>query len=139
MKRELNRRFGVRERERLSKLFRQLGTDNPHEAEAARSLINNLLRDFDKTWADLIEVFGAVAIRADLANDILRLGSNDPNERANARRKIDGLLACHRKSWNDLANVLCANSYETWACNPLAGDDEDRVNPLDLVHNLIDQ
>jgi hypothetical protein len=50
------KRFGDRERERLTKLFRQLGTDNSHEAEAARSRITSLLKPFDKSWTDLVEL-----------------------------------------------------------------------------------
>ena len=97
------RRFGDRVRERLSKLFRQLGTDNVHEAEAARSRIDTLLRDFGRVWADLIELLGGTAatIRADLARDIAALGSRDPDERVNARRRIADLLARHRKNWNE--------------------------------------
>jgi hypothetical protein len=43
----IQRRFG--DRERLGKLFSQLGTDNKHEAEAARSRIDALLRQFVMT------------------------------------------------------------------------------------------
>jgi hypothetical protein len=138
--REIMRRFGDRVRERLGKLFRQLGTDNVHEAEAARSRIDALLRDFGRVWADLIELLGgtAAAIRADLARDIAALGSSDPEERVNARRHIADLLARHRKNWNDLADVLCSHSHAAWACDPLS-DDPERVNPLALVHHLLEE
>jgi hypothetical protein len=135
--RAIVRRFGDRERERLAKLFSQLGNDNKHEAEAARSRIDALLRHFDKEWADLIELLGGAPVRADLARDIIALGSSNPDERANARRNLAELLARHRKSWNDLADVLCANSREAWACNPSA-DDPARVNPLALVLHLLE-
>src|SRR5580698_4002620 len=136
--RTIVRRFGDRERERFAKLFRQLGTDNPHEAEAARGRIDSLLRQFCKTWADLIELLGGTpgAIRDDLASDITDLGSSDPTERANARSNIADLLARHRKTWNDLADVLCAATHEAWACDPLS-DAPDRVNPLDLISYLL--
>src|SRR4051794_38321678 len=102
----LQRRFGERERERLAKLFGQLGTDNKNEAEAARSRIEALLHQFGKVWADLIELLGGRAnLRADLARSIIGLGSSDPGERANARRNIADLLARHRKNWNDLADA----------------------------------
>src|SRR5690349_9859245 len=100
----IQRRFGERERERLAKLFRALGTDNEHEAAAARGRIDALLGDYDKTWADLIELLAGApaAIRADLARDIVALGSSEPDERTSARRNIADLLARHRKTWNDL-------------------------------------
>jgi hypothetical protein len=134
------RHFDDRERERLVKLFRQLGTDNIHEAEAARSRINSQLLAFGKSWADLIELLGGkpAAVRADLASNIVALGSSDPDERANARRNIEDLLERHRKTWNDLANVLFSASREAWVCDPLS-DAPDRVNPLDLIHYILEQ
>ena len=62
----------------------------------------------------------------------------DPAERANARRNIADLLARHRKNWNDFADALCSHSHEAWACDPLS-DDPDRVNPLALVHHLLEE
>jgi hypothetical protein len=132
----LQRRFDDKKREQLSKLFAALGTDNPHEAEAARGRIDSLLREHHKSWGDIIELLGGAAIRADLARDIIALGSSDPDERATARRNIFDLLGRHRKRWNDLADVLCAHSHEAWACDPL-GDDPPRVNPLALVDYLL--
>jgi hypothetical protein len=132
------RHFDAKKREQLAKLFAVLGTDNPHEAEAARGRIDSLLREHGKSWSDVIELLGGAAIRADLARDIIALGSSDPYERATARRNIFDLLARHRKSWNDLADVLCTASHEAWACDPL-GDDPPRVNPLDLVDHLLRQ
>jgi hypothetical protein len=40
----LARRFGDRERQRLIKLLRLLGTGNAHEREVARSMMDALLR-----------------------------------------------------------------------------------------------
>jgi Protein of unknown function (DUF3631) len=136
----IERRFGERERERLAALFRRLGTDNVHEAEAARGRIDALLRQFGKAWSDLIGLLGgtAAAIRADLVRDIVALGSSDPDERVKARRNITDLLARHRKNWNDLADVLCTSSFVSWASHA-AADDPKRVNPLDLVHYLLEQ
>jgi uncharacterized protein DUF3631 len=139
--RAIQRRFGDRERVRLGKLFRQIGTDNVHEAEAARSRIDSLLREFNKVWADLIQLLGstaAVNIDADLARNIAALGSSDPDVRAEARRNIADLLARHRKNWNDLTDMLCASSSAAWASNA-AAHDPPRVNPLDLVHYLLEQ
>jgi hypothetical protein len=136
--RSIQRRF---DRERLVKLFGALGTDNAHEAEAARGRIDSLLREFAKTWADLIELLGGkpASIRADLARDVTALGSSDPDERANARRNISDLLARHRKNWNDLADVLCSGSHDAWTCDPSA-DEPDRVSDLlGLVHHLVEE
>ena len=91
-RRTIARRFGDRERERLIKLFRALGTDNAHEAEAARSRIDSLLREFGNTWADLIQLLGGT-IHPDLAHDIVALGSRNPDERSTARCNIAELLA----------------------------------------------
>jgi hypothetical protein len=137
----IQRRFGDRERERLGKLFSQLGTDNKHEAEAARSRIDALLRQFDKTWSDLIGLLGGdtpAPLHADLARDIIALGSSNPDERANAWRNIADLLARHRKSWNDLVDALCTSSHEAWACGSPAND-LPGVNPLKLVHYLLEE
>jgi hypothetical protein len=132
------RHFGDRQRERLVRLFRALGTHNIHEREAARSRIDALLREYDKTWGHLIELLGGkpAAIRADLARHIAALGASDPDAPGFARRAIDDLLARHRKNWNDLADALCDSAPAAWACDPSA-DDPPRVNPLDLVHHLL--
>jgi ElaB/YqjD/DUF883 family membrane-anchored ribosome-binding protein len=135
------RHFDDRKREHLAKLFRALGSDNAHEADAARGRIDSLLREFGKTWADIIQLLSGTAavLRADLASDIASLGSSDPDERVNARRNIADLLARHRKNWNDLANVLDAASNEAWACDPSA-DDPQRVNDLlGLIINLLEE
>jgi hypothetical protein len=99
------------------------------------------LRQFDKTWSDLIGLLGGDApapLHADLARDIIALGSSNPDERANAWRNIADLLARHRKGWNDLVDVLCAASHEAWACDSSA-DDPQHVNPLDLVRHLLEE
>src|SRR5260370_35398038 len=98
------RRFGERERQTLAKLFRALGTDNAHEAEAARGRIDSLLRQFGKDLADLIQLLGGTpaAIRAELARGVIALGSNDHHKRCKTRRTISDLLAEHRKTLNDL-------------------------------------
>jgi hypothetical protein len=74
------RTFGERERQRLTKFFSQLGTNHSNEFENARGMIDRLLRDFGKTWADIPELLSGrlTNIRADLAGDILALGSSDP-------------------------------------------------------------
>jgi hypothetical protein len=132
------RRFDDRERERLIKLFRQLGTDNIHEAEAARGRIDSLLQQFGKSWADLIQLLGGTltSIHADLAGDIVALGSSNPDERAIAHRNLADLLARFRKSWNDLTDELCSVSPAAWVSGS-AADDPPRVNPLELVHLLL--
>src|SRR6478752_7153222 len=129
-RRTIARRFGDRERERLIKLFRALGTDNTPEAEAARSRIDSLLREFGNTWADLIQLLGG-AIHPDLAHDIVALGSRNPDERSTARRNIAELLARLRKNWNDLADALISSS--AWASNPSADDPPRDPDLLGLV------
>ena len=142
-------------RERVAKLFSQLGSDNKQEAETARNGIDAVLHQFGKAWPDLIELLLSAdfddstgnfvnkdgrraAIRAGVAHDIIALGSRDPDERANARRKLADLLERHRKGWNDLVNALCGTSHEAWACDPPAADPI-RVNPLELVKHLLEE
>jgi hypothetical protein len=55
----LARRFGDRERQRLIKLFRLLGTGNAHEREVACSMMDALLREHGRAWADLIRLLAA--------------------------------------------------------------------------------
>ena len=129
------KRFGDRERDLLGKLFRHLGSDNPHEAEAARGRIDSLLQSFEKTWGDLVELLNGgttIALGADDANAIAGLGDPDLDRRADARRHIVELLARHRKTWNDLADALCGIVPAPWL-GPSAAPDPDRVNPLELL------
>ena len=115
-RRSVVRRFADRDRELLIKLFRQLGTDNPHEAEAVRGTIDNFLRRFNQSGADLIRLLGGTptSIRADLAGDISALFSGNPDERGRARRNIDDLLLRHRKRWNDLVDELISIAPAAW-------------------------
>ena len=135
-RRTIARRFGDRERERLIKLFRALGTDNTHEAEAARGRIDSLLREFGKTWADLIQLLGGT-IHPDLARNIVALGSSNPDERSTARCNIAELLARLRKNWNDLADALISTT--AWASNPSADDPPREPDLLGLIHYMLEQ
>jgi hypothetical protein len=132
------RRLGDRERERLIKLFGQLGNENEHEREAARGRIASLLRSFDKSWPDILPLFGGAhtAIRADIAGAIVGLGSSDPDIYADARRLLGELLARHRKNWNDLVDELCSITPAAWVSSASSADPE-RVNPLALIHHLL--
>ena len=135
------KRFGDRERDRLDKLFRHFGSDNVHEAEAARGRIDSLLQSFEKTWDNLIELLGAgtvIAIDADIAGDIAALGDADFDRRSCARHRIVDLLARHRMSWNDLADALCGITPAPWL-DPSAVPDPERVNPLNLIIYLLEQ
>jgi hypothetical protein len=82
-----------RERERLGKLFRQLGTDNLYEAEAARGRIDSLLRQFSKSWSDLVSSLSGrtPTIHPALAADIA--GPGDP-----VADEVSGLLAFQHRS-----------------------------------------
>jgi len=137
-RRSVVRRFADRDRELLIKLFRQLGTDNPHEAEAVRGTIDNFLRRFNQSGADLIRLLGGTptSIRADLAGDISALFSGNPDERGRARRNIDDLLLRHRKRWNDLVDELISIAPAAWVSGS-ATDDPPRVNPLELICHLL--
>ena len=132
------RRFGERERERLGKLFRQLGTDNVYEAEASRSRVASLLETFNKTWGDVIALLSDGALDAGIAvaSDIAGLGDSDPDRRATARRNIFKLLERHRKSWNDFIDALSGVMSAAWL-HPSATPDPDRVNPLDLLTYIL--
>lgn len=138
-RRAVARRFDDRERERLVKLFRQLGTDNPHEAEAARSRIESLLRQFGKSWTDLVDLIsnGTLTIDPALA-DISGLGDLKPDRRARARRDLAELLARHRKNWNDLTDALCSVTSAAWLTSD-PSDDPERVNPLGLIIHLLQE
>jgi hypothetical protein len=131
-------RFGDRERERLIKLFGQLGNANEHEREAARGRLDSLLRQFDKTWSDLLQLLGGAhtTIHADIAGAVVELGSSDPDIAAKARRHLNDLLARHRMSWNDLVDELCSITPAAWVSRASSAD-PDRVNPLDLIHHLL--
>lgn len=136
----VTKRFGHRERERLVKLCRQLGTDNAHEAEAVRSRIDSLLRSFGKTWADLADLLGggtAVALDAAVAADIILLGDHDFDRRTAARIRIVEFLDHHRKTWNDLIDGLMGID-PAWLA-PAAPEAPERVNPLTLTCHLLEE
>jgi hypothetical protein len=130
------RLFGERERERLAKLFRQLGTDNPHEAEAACSRITSLLQPFGKGGSDLVELLSRGTLVIDpVTADISGLCDPDLDRRGRARCNVAKLLALHRKNWNDLADALCLVTSADW----LIANDPDpvRINPLGLILHLL--
>src|SRR5262249_33677446 len=133
----LQRCFGERDRKRLEKLLRTLGSDNVDQAEIARRAIDALLNEFGKTWRDIIVLLGVDvgALLDELVRENSKLGSRDPKERNCAGSSIDNLLRRHRKNWNDLIAAL-TGANEPWACKPKP-DDPPRVNPLELVHFLL--
>ncbi|WP_426525624.1 DUF3631 domain-containing protein [Bradyrhizobium sp. McL0615] len=119
-------------RELLEKLCRQLGTDNAHEAEAARSRIDSLLQSFGKTWDGLVSLLGngaVISIQGNVAADIAALGDLDLGCRTEARRRIVELLERHRKSWNDLFDALMGISPADWL-SPSGAPEPERVKDL---------
>ncbi len=131
--------FDDRDRARLEKLCRQLGTDNAHEGEAVRSRIESLLCSFGKTWADLVALLGGgiVALDAAVAADISRLGDSDFDGRTAARLRIVEFLDRHRKTWNDLIDGL-KGVDPAWLA-PAATEAPERVNPLALTCHLLEE
>src|SRR6478752_10706331 len=127
-RRAMVKRFEENDRERLAKLFRQLGTDNPYEAEAARGRITSLLQQFNRDWTGLVTLLstGRLTINPRLADDIVKLGCLDHDQRASARRDISELLDLHRKNWNDLVDALCSITDATWLDSRTP--DPERVN-----------
>jgi hypothetical protein len=125
-------RFDERQRKLLTKLLRSVGSDNVHEAEAARAAINRLLLQFSKTWSDLVGLLGGVpaGIHPDLVRDLAALGSKD---HADARSRIDEWRARYRKSWNDLVDQLCSLTPEPWVGSSLSGDPAPEADLLGLL------
>ncbi len=130
--------------ELLGKLLRALGSDNTHEAEAARAGIGRLLEKFSnkghfKTlgWADLVQLLsiGTVSVPPDLIADIAGLGDPDPVQRAAARGRIDNHLARHRKNWNDFVEALSGAAPAKWLGTRKV--DPDRVDPLALIIHVL--
>jgi hypothetical protein len=137
----LVRRFEDRERKILVKMFQQLGLDNDNVAEIARGRIDNLLRQFGKTWTDLIGLLSGgtiTTVRAGLAGDVAALGSTDPGQRDGARSRIFDLLARHRKNWSDFVNALSVASPEPWACDPPVADPPRDPNLFGLVCHMLE-
>jgi hypothetical protein len=133
------KRFGERERERLTKFFRLLGSCNDHESEAARGRITSLLNEYIKSWDDLIELLGGnqAAITTDIRADIELFASDKPGTRLKARTNLAELLARHRKTWNDLVDELCSASPAAWVSRPSSADPE-RVKDLELIVHLLE-
>jgi hypothetical protein len=126
-------------RERLIKLVRTLGSDNRHEADAARVAIDNLLERFDKDWKDLIELLGAgtpLVVLPNIAEDIAGLGDPDPQKRAAHRQRLADLLARHRQTWNDLVDALIGKDPAPWL-GASAPRDPKRVNPIGLIIHIL--
>jgi hypothetical protein len=126
------RRFDERERKRLTALLRLVGSHNQHESIAARGMIDRLLREFGKTWADLVELLGGSPqlIHPDLIRDLAALGSDD---HAGARCRLDELLARHRRNWNDLVDELCALTPASWVGISSSGDPAPDPDLLSLI------
>lgn len=135
------RKPDARDRERLEKLCRQLGTDNPNEADNARAAVGRFLLSFGKTWSDLIELLsGAIPIDIDagIAADIAALGDPEINSRNEARQRILALLAHHRKNWNDLTAALTGAESAPWlASSPAQNAPERDPNLIGLIRYLL--
>jgi hypothetical protein len=131
-------------RDRLRKLFAVLGSDNLHERDNARNLIDDLLRKRRATWSDLPGLFGlgtSATINPDLANHVAGLGSQDPDERRNVHQWIADLLARKRKNWNDLTDLLSNPVSPSWADddnNNTSPPGSDIPNIPDLIHRLVE-
>jgi len=132
------RRFNEREHKLLVKFLRSVGSDNVHEAEAARAAINRLLLQFSKDWSDLVELLGGsvAGIHPDLIRHLTALGSKD---HADARCRIDEWRARYRKSWNDLVDQFCSLAPESWVGSSLSGDPEPDPDLLGSIIGTLKQ
>jgi hypothetical protein len=135
--------FGERDRQRLAKLFRVLGSDNAHERNAAAASIDGLLERYGKTWADvpaLLALNTITTINADIAHHVSALGSRNASERENARQWLVDLLIRARRTWNDLNDLLLSPTAPSWADvgdpSPPPGFDDAQFTVIDLVHRL---
>jgi hypothetical protein len=121
----MNKETKTKLRDMLRKLFALMGSDNVNESNAAKSKIDALLKKYQLTWNDAMEIIGATADAgpdASLLFDMLMRGhrkqADELYEIAQAaeffRTKDDTVCADisvdgHRETW-----PLHSNGFERW-------------------------
>jgi Protein of unknown function (DUF3631) len=128
----------ARFRDTLKALLVALGSNDPARRQRARETIRDTLAASRRSWNDLVATFHFRGQHGDKLRKLFAmLGQDNDGECDNARQKISDLLAREKRSWSAFVGTLfsaSAHPWSDWQDDSAAHGD---INPLDLVHHLV--
>jgi Protein of unknown function (DUF3631) len=128
----------TRSRDTLTALLIALGSNDPAQRQRARETIRDTLAAKRKSWNDLVAALHFRGRHGERLKKLFAmLGQDNDGECDNARQKISDILAAEKRTWKAFVHPLFSaswNSWSDWQDDPASYGD---VNPLDLVHHLL--
>jgi Protein of unknown function (DUF3631) len=128
----------TRSRDTLTAMLIALGSNDPAQRQKARETIRDTLAAKRKSWNDLVAALHFRGRHGERLKKLFAmLGQDNDGECDNARQKVSDILAGEKRTWKAFVHSLFSaswNSWSDWQDDPASNGD---VNPLDLVHHLL--
>jgi Protein of unknown function (DUF3631) len=128
----------TRFRDTLQTLLVALGSNDRVPRHKAREGIRDTLAANRRSWNDLVATLHFRGKHGEKLKKLFAmLGQDNGGECDNARQKISDILAGEKRSWRTFVDSLFSASshpWSDWHGDPATNGD---INPLDLVHHLL--
>src|ERR1700686_4940369 len=125
-------------RDTLKTLLTALGSNDPAQRQKARLTIRDTLAANRKSWNDLVVILHFRGKHGEKLKKLFAmLGQDNDGEFDNARQKVSDLLAGPQRTWEAFVDSLFSvpsNSWSEWHTDTASSGD---INPLDVVHHLL--
>jgi hypothetical protein len=125
-------------RDTLKTLLAALASNDLVQRQEARQRIRDTLAANRKSWNDLVAILHFRGKHGEKLKKLFAmLGQDNDGEFDNARQKVSDLLAAEKRTWKAFVDSLfsaSSNSWSDWHDDaPSYGD----IDPLDVVHHLL--
>jgi hypothetical protein len=125
-------------RDTIKTLLAAFGSNDPAQRQEARAKIRNTLAANRKSWNDLMAILHFGGKHGEKLKKLFAmLGQDNDGEFDNARQKVSDLLAGPQRTWEAFVDSLFSvpsNSWSEWHTDTASYGD---INPLDVVHHLL--
>jgi hypothetical protein len=125
-------------RDTIKTLLVALGSNDAARRQEAREKIRDTLAANRKSWNDLIAILRFGGQHGEKLKKLFAmLGQDNDGEFDNARQKVSDLLAGGKRTWKAFVDSLFSASSHSWSDWHDDAASRADINPLDLVHHLL--
>ena len=125
-------------RDAIKTLLAALGSNDAAQRQEAREKIRDTLAANRKSWNDLIAILRFGGQHGEKLKKLFAmLGQDNDGEFDNARQKVSDLLAGGKRTWKAFVDSLFSASSHSWSDWHDDAASRADINPLDLVHHLL--
>jgi hypothetical protein len=125
-------------RDTFKTLLAALGSNDPAQRHRARQKIRDTLAANKNSWNDLVAILQFRGRHGEKLKKLFAmLGEDNDGEFANARQKLSDVLAREKRTWKAFVDTLFSASSNAWSDWHDDAASQAGINPLDLVHHLL--